>query len=109
VNALERALRQCLFALYPEIAAVHMMDYHVKPLEPAQGTMSRARVACTWSDGNNGLLRAWRRILWKPRGWPWWTASGYRWCCSAIVSTSARVGGFVVGCVKPEYGTQNSE
>jgi 2-isopropylmalate synthase len=55
VNALERALRQCLFAVYPEIAAVHMTDYQVKPLEPAQGTMSRARVACTWSDG----MRQW--------------------------------------------------
>jgi 2-isopropylmalate synthase len=52
VNALERALRQCLFALYPEIAAVHMTDYQVKPLEPAQGTLSRARVSCTWSDGS---------------------------------------------------------
>jgi 2-isopropylmalate synthase len=51
VNALERALRQCLFAIYPEIAAVHMTDYQVRPLEPAQGTMSRARVSCTWSDG----------------------------------------------------------
>ena len=26
VNALERALRQCLFAMFPEIAAVHMAD-----------------------------------------------------------------------------------
>jgi 2-isopropylmalate synthase len=51
VNALERALRQCLFAMYPEIAAVRMTDYQVRPLEPAQGTLSRARVSCTWSDG----------------------------------------------------------
>jgi acyl-CoA hydrolase len=28
--------------------------------------------------------------LWKPRGWPWWTASGYRWCCSAIISTQCQ-------------------
>lgn len=47
VNALERALRQYLFSLYPEIAAVHMTDNQVKPLETAQGTMSRARVKCT--------------------------------------------------------------
>jgi 2-isopropylmalate synthase len=58
VNALERALRQCLFAIYPEIAAVHMKDYQVKTLEPAEGTMSRARVACTWSDGTRQWVTA---------------------------------------------------
>jgi 2-isopropylmalate synthase len=51
VNALERALRQCLFALYPEIASVHMLDYRVCPLEPSEGTLSRGRVALTWTDG----------------------------------------------------------
>jgi 2-isopropylmalate synthase len=58
VNALERALRQCLFAMYPEIAGVHMKDYQVKPLEPEEGTMSRARVSCTWSDGTRQWVTA---------------------------------------------------
>jgi 2-isopropylmalate synthase len=55
---MERAVRQCLFAIYPEIAAVHIKDYQVKPLEPAEGTMSRARVACTWSDGTREWVTA---------------------------------------------------
>jgi 2-isopropylmalate synthase len=58
VNALERALRQCLFAIYPEIASVHMKDYQVKPLDPAEGTMSRARVACTSRDGKREWVTA---------------------------------------------------
>ena len=58
VNALERALRQCLFAIYPEIANVHMLDYQVRPLEPSEGTLSRARVSLTWTDGDRQWVTA---------------------------------------------------
>lgn len=58
VNALERALRQCLFSIYPEIATVRMTDYRVEPLDPAQGTMSRARVLLTWTNGAGEWITA---------------------------------------------------
>jgi 2-isopropylmalate synthase len=58
VNALERSLRQCLFALYPEIADVHITDYHVSILDPAKGTASRGRVTITWATGSDRWVTA---------------------------------------------------
>ena len=51
-------MRQCLFAVYPEIAGVHMTDYRVQPLEPAQGTLSRGRVTIAWNDGSASWVTA---------------------------------------------------
>jgi 2-isopropylmalate synthase len=49
VNALERCLRQCLFAVYPEIANLHILDYRMQLAEAPKGTSSRVRVWITWS------------------------------------------------------------
>jgi hypothetical protein len=48
INALERSLRQCLFAPYPEVAAVRVAEYSVAALDPAQGTASPVRVTLVW-------------------------------------------------------------
>lgn len=50
VDALARALRQCLFALYPAIAEFRLRDYRVRTIEPAPGGASRVRVAIDWSE-----------------------------------------------------------
>jgi len=50
VDALERTLRQCLFALYPAIAATRLKDYHVHTLEPGNGSLSWIRVTIEWSE-----------------------------------------------------------
>ena len=48
VDALERSLRQCLFALYPAIAAMHVTGYRVRPIGPIEGCAARVRVALDW-------------------------------------------------------------
>lgn len=50
VDALARALRQCLFALYPAIIEIRLRDYRVHAIEPAHGGASRVRVAIDWSE-----------------------------------------------------------
>jgi len=50
VNALERSLRQCLFALYPEIVSLMVTDYRVQVLDVAQGTAVRVRVSVEWAE-----------------------------------------------------------
>lgn len=50
VDALERSLRQCLFALYPAVANLRLKDYRVQLLEPAHGSLSRIRVNIEWSE-----------------------------------------------------------
>ena len=50
VDALERSLRQCLFAVYPVIAEVRVKDYHVNTLQPAHGTSSRIRLTIDWAE-----------------------------------------------------------
>jgi 2-isopropylmalate synthase len=49
VDALERALRQCLFALYPAIADVRLKDYQVRPLHSGRGSASRMLVTIEWA------------------------------------------------------------
>jgi 2-isopropylmalate synthase len=49
VDALERTLRQCLFALYPSVANLRLKDYRVQTLDPAHGSLSRIRVNMEWS------------------------------------------------------------
>ncbi len=48
VDALERGLRQCLFAVYPAVANVHVSDYRVQTLDSGQGGDSHVRVAVDW-------------------------------------------------------------
>ena len=50
VNALERCLHQCLFAMYPEIASLRVVDYRVQVLDGSQGTAARVRVSLEWRD-----------------------------------------------------------
>jgi 2-isopropylmalate synthase len=50
VHALDLCLRQCLSALYPEIAQVRLTDYKVRVLEPRKGTAAKVRVLVEWSD-----------------------------------------------------------
>jgi 2-isopropylmalate synthase len=56
VNALERSLRQCLFALYPEVANLHVADYRIQVIEPAKGTASRGCVWLTWSENGDRFV-----------------------------------------------------
>jgi 2-isopropylmalate synthase len=50
VNALDLCLRQCLSALYPEIAKVRLTDYKVRVLDSKKGTAAKVRVLIEWSD-----------------------------------------------------------
>jgi len=52
VNALERSLRQCLFALYPEIVNLKVTDYRVQILDFSQGTSVRVRVSLEWTESD---------------------------------------------------------
>jgi 2-isopropylmalate synthase len=51
VNALDRALRQALERLYPELATLELVDYKVRILEGAHGTAAVTRVLVETSDG----------------------------------------------------------
>jgi len=53
VNALERSLRQCLFALYPEITSLKISDYRVQILDFSQGTSVRVRVSVEWDESGS--------------------------------------------------------
>jgi 2-isopropylmalate synthase len=50
LDALERSLRQCLFALYPEVATIHVSGYRVHPLDSVQGSTAHVRVGIDWSE-----------------------------------------------------------
>jgi 2-isopropylmalate synthase len=51
VNAFDKALRDGLNALYPEIAALELTDYKVRILEGRLGTGAITRVLIETSDG----------------------------------------------------------
>jgi 2-isopropylmalate synthase len=51
VNALDIALRQALERLYPELAALELVDYKVRILEGRHGTGAVTRVLVETSDG----------------------------------------------------------
>ncbi|MGH3389218.1 MAG: citramalate synthase [Actinomadura sp.] len=53
VNALDRALRQALERLYPELARLELVDYKVRILEGAHGTGARTRVLIESSAGQS--------------------------------------------------------
>jgi 2-isopropylmalate synthase len=58
VHALDMALRQCLSADYPNIAAVRLTDYKVRVMGLRGGTDSRVRVLVEWSDH----VRSWATV-----------------------------------------------
>ena len=51
VNALDNALRKALSRFYPEIAAIHLVDYKVRVLGEQNGTGAKVRVLVESSDG----------------------------------------------------------
>jgi 2-isopropylmalate synthase len=51
VNALDRALRVALERLYPELAALELVDYKVRILEGSHGTGAVTRVLIESGDG----------------------------------------------------------
>jgi len=53
VNALERSLRQCLFAIYPQIGELKVSDYRLQVLDYAQGTSERVRVSVDWDEAGS--------------------------------------------------------
>jgi len=53
VNALDTALRKALRAFYPQLDAVHLVDYKVRILDSEEGTAARTRVII---DSSNGAL-----------------------------------------------------
>jgi 2-isopropylmalate synthase len=52
VNALDRALRQALERLYPELARLELVDYKVRILEGSHGTGAVTRVLVESTDGD---------------------------------------------------------
>jgi 2-isopropylmalate synthase len=57
VNSLDAALRKALVSFYPQLDAVHLIDYKVRVLNE-EGTASRVRVTITSSDG----LETWQTV-----------------------------------------------
>ncbi len=53
VNALDRALRQALEKLYPELATLELLDYKVRILEGRHGTGAVTRVLVSTGDGES--------------------------------------------------------
>jgi 2-isopropylmalate synthase len=53
VNALDSALRKALGAFYPELDAVHLVDYKVRILDSEEATGAQTRVII---DSSNGAL-----------------------------------------------------
>jgi 2-isopropylmalate synthase len=51
VNALDNALRSALSELYPELAALHLVDYKVRILEGVRGTGAVTRTLVGTTDG----------------------------------------------------------
>ncbi len=51
VDALDRALRQALERIYPQLARMGLTDYKVRILEGGLGTRSTTRVLVTFGDG----------------------------------------------------------
>lgn len=52
VNALNRALRKALQETYPELDAVHLVDYKVRILDSDKGTAATTRVLIDFQNGN---------------------------------------------------------
>lgn len=73
VHALNRALKKALVRFYPELDAVHLIDYKVRVLPSDSGTASRVRVLIESTDGaarwgtvgvsDNILLASWHALV----------------------------------------------
>ncbi len=57
-NALDLALRQCLFGLYPDLAIVKLSDYKVRVIDSKKGTDAKVRVLIEW----RGLEQNWATV-----------------------------------------------
>lgn len=53
VNAMDRALRKALEAVFPDLKAVHLEDYKVRVMSSSDGTAARVRVLIESSDGHD--------------------------------------------------------
>ncbi len=53
VNAMDRALRKALEAVFPGLKAVHLEDYKVRVMSSSDGTAARVRVLIESSDGHD--------------------------------------------------------
>ena len=72
VNALDNALRQALTQIFPELAALELVDYKVRILEGREGSASVTRVLIETSDGTaewdtigvheNVIAASWRAL-----------------------------------------------
>jgi 2-isopropylmalate synthase len=51
VNALDAALRKALQAVYPALAAMHLLDYKVRVINAQEGTAAKVRVSIESTDG----------------------------------------------------------
>nr|WP_315988876.1 alpha-isopropylmalate synthase regulatory domain-containing protein [Desulforamulus aquiferis] len=51
VNALDNALRKALETIYPEVAALRLLDYKVRVLEEKAGTEAQVRVLIETGNG----------------------------------------------------------
>ena len=51
INALDNALRHALAKFYPAVAKVALTDYHVRIIDPKEGTAAKTRVIIESSDG----------------------------------------------------------
>jgi len=58
VNALDKALRAAIGAVYPALASIHLTDYKVRVLDTAKGTGAVTRVLLDSTDGE----RSWSTI-----------------------------------------------
>lgn len=53
VHALDRALREALLSVYPELKALRLTDFRVRVLDSAEGTAARVRVLIETSAGDD--------------------------------------------------------
>ena len=53
VNAMDRALRKAVEAVFPDLKAVHLEDYKVRVMSSSDGTAARVRVLIESSDGHD--------------------------------------------------------
>ena len=56
VNALDAALRKALGAFYPQLDAVHLVDYKVRILDGGAATAARTRVVIDSADGTRDVV-----------------------------------------------------
>ena len=53
VNALDGALRKALEKFYPSLKKIHLIDYKVRVINPAEATAAKVRVVIKSTDGED--------------------------------------------------------